>query len=229
MPARPHPVTTGNHVSIRLSPKPACSAMSAGFMAAALTRTITEFCESFGSGSWPYSSTSDPPKRLYETPFTSRLLKGHWEVVIDTVVRNHPTTIDFLQNPTVVARFDRGDRSLRAGRAFRPSAVRFFRTDDVEDDKLGVERCGVAAHFDDRVVGGVMAPAARRMRLHHRVHGRAYRYRPNQLAKQFRAAGVVIKYLDFAVGEKNGAHRRSVPLVGCPNIPRQHLLNFTFV
>ncbi len=56
--------STGNQVSIRLSPKPACNAISAGLMAAAFIRTITAFCDSFGSGKSPYSRTSDPPKRL---------------------------------------------------------------------------------------------------------------------------------------------------------------------
>jgi hypothetical protein len=42
----------------------------------------------------------------------------------------------------------------------------------------------IAIHFDDRVMGGVMAPPTRRMRLHHRGHGCTNDLRLDQLAKQ---------------------------------------------
>jgi hypothetical protein len=75
------------------------------------------------------------------------------------VVRHHPTPIDFPQNRPVIARFDRGDGSLRSTGPVGPFCFRLFRTNDVEHNKLGVDRPDVAVHLDDRVMGGVMAPA----------------------------------------------------------------------
>jgi hypothetical protein len=76
--------------------------------------------------------------------------------------------------------------------------------------KIDVERRGVAFHFDDRVMGGVMTPPLRRMRLHQRGNGFTNGFRPDQLAKKLRCACIVVENLGLAFGQEDIAHSRSV-------------------
>jgi hypothetical protein len=75
----------------------------------------------------------------------------------------------------------------------------------------------------------VMAPTPRRMGLHHRGNRCANGFRPDQLAKKLGCACIVVENLDLAFRQEDAAHCRSVSVVGCPDVSRQYLLNFTFI
>src|ERR1700704_86666 len=88
-------------------------------------------------------------------------------IVVYAVLGDPPRAVVVpSKSRAIVSRLDRRDRPLDAQRAFWPARRRLLGTHDVVNDELRVYGSAFAIDLDDRIEGGMAAPAKSGVWLH---------------------------------------------------------------